>query len=61
MIGSGLFLSIVNGNGENITKSIMESTSSTVTFVISLIGVVCLWCGVMKIAEQSGLKNFLSS
>lgn len=60
MIGSGLFISIVNGKGESITKSIMESTSSTVTFVISLVGVMCFWCGVMKIAEESGLTKKFS-
>ncbi len=60
MIGSGLLLSMITGKGEIITKAIMESTSSTVTFVISLVGVMCLWCGVMKIAEQSGLTNKFS-
>lgn len=60
MIGSGLLLSMISGKGEVITKSIMESTSSTVTLIISLVGVMCLWCGVMKIAEESGLTNKFS-
>lgn len=60
MIGSGILLSTLNNNGEKIAKSIMESTSSTVNLVISLIGVICLWCGFMKIAEESGLTNKLS-
>ena len=57
MIASGLITALFNKNGEKITKVMMESTSSTVTFVISLIGVMCLWCGVMKIAEESGLTD----
>ncbi len=60
MISSGLVISILNGKGTEITKVITESTSSTVTFVISLIGIMCLWCGVMKIAEESGFTNKLS-
>lgn len=60
MIGSGLFLSLLNKEGEKITKAIMDSTSSTVTLIISLVGVMCLWCGVMKIAEESGLTNKIS-
>lgn len=57
MIGSGLVVSLINNKGSAITSAITESTTSTVTFVISLIGVMCLWCGVMKIAEESGLTD----
>ncbi len=60
MIGSGLIVSLINGSGEKITKAITDSTSSTVTFVISLVGIMCLWCGIMKIAEESGLTNKIS-
>lgn len=60
MVSSGLIVSITNGKGADITKAITDSTSSTVSFVISLVGVICLWCGVMKIAEESGLTNKLA-
>lgn len=60
MIGSGIFISLINGKGGDITTSLIESTNSTVNLIISLIGVMCLWCGVMKIAEESGLVNKLS-
>ena len=60
MIGSGLIVSLIDGSGEKITKAITDSTSSTVTFVISLVGIMCLWCGIMKIAEESGLTNKIS-
>lgn len=60
MIGCGLIVSLISGDGEKITKAITESTSFTVTFVISLVGVMCLWCGIMKIAEESGFTNKVS-
>ena len=60
MIGSGLIVSLIDGSGEKNTKAITYSTSSTVTFVISLVGIMCLWCGIMKIAEESGLTNKIS-
>ena len=60
MLGSGLIISLINNKGAEITQAITESTTSTVTFVISLIGIMCLWCGVMKIAEESGLTNKIS-
>ncbi|EIA28728.1 Putative spore maturation protein A [Candidatus Arthromitus sp. SFB-5] len=61
MIGSGLIYSLIGNNGDKISKSIVDSTSSTVTLIISLIGVMCLWCGIMKIAEESGLTKKLAS
>ncbi|BAK80748.1 spore maturation protein A [Candidatus Arthromitus sp. SFB-rat-Yit] len=61
MIGSGLIYSLVGNNGDKISKSILDSTSSTVTLIISLVGVMCLWCGIMKIAEESGITKKLAN
>lgn len=61
MIGSGLIYSLIGNNGDKISKSIVDSTSLTVTLIISLIGVMCLWCGIMRIAEESGLTKKLAS
>jgi spore maturation protein A len=55
-IGFGLF----NGNGEMVSKAIVSTTTSTVELVIGLVGMMCLWCGVMKIAEKSGLTDKLA-
>jgi spore maturation protein A len=55
-IGYGVF----NGNGEVVSKAIINSTSSTVELIIGLVGMMCLWCGVMKIAERSGLTDKLA-
>lgn len=55
-IGYGVF----NGNGELVSKAIVSSTSSTVELIIGLVGMMCLWCGVMKIAEKSGLTDKLA-
>ena len=53
----GICFGILGGRGEEISKSIISSSDSTVKLVISLAGIMCLWCGVMKIAEKSGLTN----
>lgn len=55
-IGYGVF----NGNGEVVSKAIVSTTSSTVELIIGLVGMMCLWCGVMKIAERSGLTDKLA-
>lgn len=56
----GSIVGIINGSGEAISKSIVNSCGSTVTFIIELTGIMCFWCGVMKIAEKSGFTKKLS-
>ncbi|HCL4549352.1 spore maturation protein [Clostridium botulinum] len=53
----GVMFGVFSGNGEQLSKSIIESTNSTVKLVIGLVGVMSLWCGIMKIAEESGLTD----
>jgi spore maturation protein A len=45
----------INGKIENVTKSAIDAAGSAVTIAIGLIGVMALWLGIMKIAEDSGL------
>ena len=60
LIFLGGIVGLINGNGEVISKSIVNSCGNTVTFMIELAGIMCFWCGVMKIAEKSGLTEKLS-
>lgn len=60
LIFLGSIVGIINGSGEAISKSIVNSCGSTVTFIIELTGIMCFWCGVMKIAEKSGFTKKLS-
>ncbi|SMC27129.1 spore maturation protein A [Clostridium acidisoli DSM 12555] len=56
----GIVFGIITGRGEIVSKSIIDSTAATVELTIQLIGLMCLWCGVMRIAEKSGITNMLS-
>ena len=60
LIFLGGIVGLINGNGEVISKSIVNSCGNTVTFMIELAGIMCFWCGVMKIAEKSGFTEKLS-
>ena len=60
MIFFGILVGLVTGNGEAISRSIIGSVDSTVQFMIGLVGLMCFWCGVMKVAEKSGLTQKLS-
>jgi spore maturation protein A len=60
LIFLGGIVGLISGNGEVISKSIVNSCGNTVTFMIELAGIMCFWCGVMKIAEKSGFTEKLS-
>ena len=51
---------VFTGNVESVTKSAFESASTAVNIAISLIGIMTLWLGVMKIAEEAGFIKMLA-
>ncbi len=55
MIFLGIIFAVLTGNADKITEAIVNGSGGTVTFLIELTGIMCFWCGVMKVAENSGL------
>ena len=55
--------SIYSGNIFNINNAIFDSASQTVNLCLTLLGTICLWNGIMKIAVKTSmiekLTNFL--
>lgn len=56
----GIGFGLITGDGELLSKTIVSTTTSTVQLIIELLGMMCLWCGIMKIAERSGLTDKLA-
>ncbi|MFL0248404.1 nucleoside recognition domain-containing protein [Candidatus Clostridium stratigraminis] len=56
----GLGFGLITGKGDIVSKSVVTTAGSTVEFIIKLAGLMCIWCGIMKIAEQSGLTDKLA-
>ncbi len=50
----------INGKIEDVTKSAIDAAGNSVTIAVGLIGVMALWLGIMKIAEDAGLIQFLA-
>ncbi len=50
----------INGKIENVTKAAIDAAGSAVTIAIGLVGVMALWLGIMRIADQSGLMSLLA-
>ena len=51
---------IFSGNIEKLNSSIFESTSDAIELTISLLGSMCLWNGIMKIASSTSLIKKLT-
>ena len=51
---------ILNGNVDKINNSIFESTSSAVQLSITFLGTICLWNGIMKIAQNTSIITKLT-
>jgi len=44
---------IISGNLEQLNSSIFESTTNAINLSISLLGTICLWNGIMQIANKT--------
>ena len=60
MIIISLVLSFFSGNMQGVIDSAFTGAQQAVTMCISLLGIMCMWTGLMKIAEKSGLVDVFS-
>lgn len=57
LISLSLLISVLNGKLSEVNSSIITSTNNAVELCISLAGIMALWSGLMKIAEESKLVS----
>ncbi|WP_425061115.1 nucleoside recognition domain-containing protein [Sporomusa carbonis] len=60
LMAGGILYAGINGRIEVVTQSAINAAKSAVELAINLIGVMCLWLGIMKIAELSGIIKVIS-
>lgn len=48
------------GNTETLSAALIESGSASIELLLTMAGILCLWSGIMKIAEESGLTALIS-
>ena len=60
LLVSGIIVAALNGNIEVVTQAALQSANDAVQICISLIGIMCLWLGIMRIGEKAGLIESLS-
>ena len=56
----GIVYSFINGNISIINTTLISSGTIAIDIAIKLIPLLCLWLGIMKIAEDSGLLHKIS-
>ena len=57
MIVISYIFSVFAGNTDIVTKSIFEGCDVAVTLTISLLGMMCMWTGLLEVAQQAGLTQ----
>ncbi|MCL2574781.1 MAG: nucleoside recognition protein [Defluviitaleaceae bacterium] len=60
MILIGIIVSILTGNLEGITPAALDSATEAVTVAITMLGIMAMWTGLMRVAENSGMISAIS-
>ncbi|MGI6663517.1 MAG: hypothetical protein ACOX4B_08750 [Bacillota bacterium] len=60
LLSTGCVVAVLTGNVDAMMTSVLDSISAAVELVIGLIGVFCLWVGIERLAEESGLIDVLA-
>lgn len=60
MILGGFVVAVFTGKVEQTTQAAIEASGNAVQVAISLLGIMCLWTGIMNIVNKSGLINIIA-
>ena len=60
LVGISILCAILLGNGAALAAAVTEGASAGITLAISIAGGICLWTGVGKLMERSGVTKLLS-
>ena len=60
MLVAGFILGMLNGRLEEVTQAAFVSAGKAVELSIGLLGIMCLWAGLMNIAEKSGMLKVIA-
>lgn len=60
MLTAAVIFGTVTGSIADVSKAFLSECTSAVELCISLIGIICLWSGVMRVAQKSGITEILA-
>src|SRR5437763_5848404 len=59
LMAVALVVAIFTGNAAALTKASVDSAKTAVEISLGLVGIMTLWLGIMRVAEQAGLIAIL--
>lgn len=60
LLVTGIIHAALQGKIDLVTQSAISGAEGAVTLSLKLVGVMCLWLGIMKIAELAGMIRLIS-
>lgn len=60
LIVISIIFGAINGTLNEVANAIFSGTQLAVKIILTLLGIMTFWLGIMKIAEKSGIVEFLS-
>lgn len=60
MLAFSLMASLFCGTADALATAALEGAKSGVTLMLSMAGALCLWSGLLKVMEQSGITSLLA-
>ena len=61
MMFIAVIVGVLTGNIDAVTQAAIDMAKTAVEIAIGLVGIMALWLGTMKIAEESGLIRIIAS
>ncbi|MGI6030277.1 MAG: nucleoside recognition domain-containing protein [Eubacteriales bacterium] len=55
-----LLCALCTGRMEALSSAVLEGAGNAVQLILQIVGIMCLWCGLMKVAQRSGLAHHLA-
>ncbi len=60
MIFAGIITGVLTGRTKDVSDAILKSCVNSVELVITMLGAMCLWSGIMRVAQKGGLVDNLA-
>lgn len=61
LVIASIVCAAVFGNTKDLSTALINSGASSIELLLTMGGIICLWSGIMKIAEESGFTALISN